>query len=80
VIAAKAMLSRLVEDCTIPLEVRAIVSIHRFKDIEALIAREGVDLLLLGHQNRPFGVFASFGFEFINHLSIDVLIKHVPTP
>lgn len=79
VIAAKAMLSRLVEDCT-TLEVRAIVSIHRFEDIEALIAREGVDLLLLGHQNRPFGVFASFGFEFINHLSIDVLIKHVPTP
>ena len=63
-----------------PLEVRAMVSIHRFKDVEALIAREGVDLLLLGHQNRPFGVYASFGFEFINHLSIDVLIKHVPTP
>ncbi|MEN0617529.1 universal stress protein [Klebsiella indica] len=80
IIDAKAMLSRLVESCSIDIEVRSIVTIHRFKDVEAIIQRENIDLVMLGHKNRLFGEYSSFSFEFINHLSIDVLIKHISTP
>lgn len=76
VIDAKAMLSRLIESCSIDIKVRAIVSIHRFKDVEALVQQENIDLVMLGHKNRRFGVYSSVSFEYINHLSVDVLIKH----
>ncbi len=79
VIEAKAMLSRLVESANIDVKVKSIVSIHRFKDVETLVEKEGIDLVMLGHKNRLFGVYSSFSFEFINHLSIDVLIKHIST-
>ena len=77
VIDAKAMLSHLVESSNIDIKVRAIVSIHRFRDVENVVKH---DLVMLGHENRLFGVFSSFSFEFINHLSVDVLIKHIPAP
>ncbi len=80
VIDAKAMLSRLVESSSVDIEVRSIVSIHRFRDVEAVVQREDIDLVMLGHKNHLFGFFPSFSFEFINHLSVDVLIKHIPTP
>ena len=80
VIDAKAMLSRLVESSSIDINVRSIVSIHRFRDVEAVVQHEDIDLVMLGHENRLFGVFSSFSFEFINHLSVDVLIKHIPAP
>ncbi|WON76440.1 universal stress protein [Serratia sp. UGAL515B_01] len=80
VIEADAMLSRLVHPTNISLEVKSIVSINRFKDVEALVESEGIDLVMLGHKNRLFGVFASYSFEYINHLSVDVLVKHIPTP
>ncbi|MDJ1657151.1 universal stress protein, partial [Raoultella sp. Ech2A] len=31
-----------------------------------------------GHRNRLLGVMASHSLEYINHLSVDVLIKHLP--
>ena len=37
VIDAKAMLSRLVESSSVDIEVRSIVSIHRFRDVEAVV-------------------------------------------
>ncbi len=80
VIEAKAMLSSLVESADIDVTVKSIVTIHRFKDVEALVETEGIDLVMLGHKNRLFGVYSSFSFEFINHLSVDVLIKHISTP
>lgn len=80
VIDAKAMLSRLVESSNIDIKVRAIVSIHRFRDVEAVIKHEDIDLVMLGHKNRLFGFFSSFSLELINHLSVDVLIKHIPAP
>ncbi|PVZ87950.1 universal stress protein [Serratia sp. S1B] len=79
VIEAKLMLSRLVESTTIDVSVRPIVSIHRFEDVASLIENEGIDLVMLGHKNRLFGVYSSFSFEFINRLSVDVLIKHIPS-
>lgn len=80
VIEASAMLSRLVKLSSIQLDVKSIVTINRFKDVETLVESEGIDLVMLGHKNRLFGVLSSFSFEFINHLSVDVLIKHIPTP
>ncbi len=80
VIEAKAMLSRLAESSSIHVQVKSIISIQRFKDVEAVIQHEDIDLVMLGHKNRLFGVFSSFSFEFINHLSVDVLIKHISTP
>lgn len=80
VIEVKAMLSRLAESSSIDVNVKAIVSIHRFRDVEAVIEHEAIDLVMLGHKNRLFGVYSSFAFEFINHLSVDVLIKHIPAP
>lgn len=78
VIDAKAMLSRLVRASTINVKVKSIVTIHRFQDVEAVVKQEDIDLVMLGHKNRLFGVYSSFSFEFINHLSVDVLIKHIP--
>jgi hypothetical protein len=57
VIDAKAMLSHLVESSNIDIKVRAIVSIHRFRDVENVVKHEDIDLVMLGHKNRLFGVF-----------------------
>lgn len=78
IIESKAMLSRLVESVDYPVNTREIVTMYRFKEVERLIKDEGVDLLLVGHKNRFMGVFTSFSFGFINNLSIDVLVKHIP--
>ncbi|EFN5016608.1 universal stress protein, partial [Escherichia coli] len=32
-----------------------------------------------GHRNRLFGMISSHSIEFINHLTVDVLIKHITT-
>ena len=42
VIDAKAMLSRLVESSSIDISVRSIVSIHRFRDVEAVVQHEEI--------------------------------------
>ena len=59
---------------------RSIVTIHRFKDVEELIKHDEIDLVVLGHENRFFGVYSSFSFEFINYLTVDVLVIHIPAP
>ncbi|WP_416413873.1 universal stress protein [Pantoea sp. App145] len=78
IIKDKAMLSKLVETSQVNVHVSSIVSIHRFKDVSSLVENEQIDLVMLGHKNRLFGVYRSFSFEFINHLAVDVLIKHIP--
>jgi nucleotide-binding universal stress UspA family protein len=77
IIAAKAMLSRLVEIVNFPVDVKEIVTISRFNDIEACVTEAGVDLVIMGHKNRLFGTLSSHSIEFINHLTVDVLIKHI---
>lgn len=78
IIAAKAMMSRLIESSDCPFNVTEIVTMHRFKEVERLIKKEGIDLLMVGHKNRFMGVLSSFSLEFINRLSVDVLVKHIP--
>ncbi|GAB2941131.1 universal stress protein [Hafnia psychrotolerans] len=77
VIAAKEMLSRLVDSVSFPVDVKEIVTIHRFKDVEAYVTEAGIDLVIMGHKNRLFGMLSSHSIEFINHLTVDVLIKHI---
>lgn len=79
IIAAKAMLSRLVDTVSFPVDVKEIVTISRFKDVEACVKDSGVDLVIMGHKNRLFGTLSSHSIEFINHLTVDVLIKHITT-
>ncbi|GAB2952506.1 adenine nucleotide alpha hydrolase family protein [Hafnia psychrotolerans] len=79
IVAAKAMLSRLVETVSFPVDVKEIVTISRFKDVEACVTGAGVDLVIMGHKNRLFGTLSSHSIEFINHLTVDVLIKHITT-
>ncbi|WP_159282745.1 universal stress protein [Rahnella variigena] len=79
VIAAKAMLSRLVASASFPIDVKEIVTINRFRDVEACVTGAGIDLVIMGHKNRLFGTLSSHSIEFINHLTVDVLIKHIIT-
>ncbi|MBC3220275.1 universal stress protein [Serratia fonticola] len=79
IIAAKTMLSRLVKTVNFPVDVKEIVTISRFKDVEAYVADAGVDLVIMGHKNRLFGMLSSHSIEFVNHLTVDVLIKHIAT-
>lgn len=79
VIDAKAMLSRLVESASFPVDVKEIVTINRFRDVEACVSGAGIDLVIMGHKNRLFGTLSFHSIEFINHLTVDVLIKHIIT-
>jgi hypothetical protein len=79
VIDAKAMLSRLVASASFPVDVKEIVTINRFRDVEACVTGTGIDLVIMGHKNRLFGTLSSYSFEFINHLTVHVLIKHIIT-
>lgn len=77
VIAAKAMLSRLVSAVDAPVAVKEIVTIRRFKDVSDFIRQAGIDLVVVGHQNRLFGLYSSYSLEFVNRLDVDVLVKHL---
>jgi hypothetical protein len=77
VIAAKAMLSRLVSAVEAPVAVKEIVTIRRFKDVSDFIHQAGIDLVVVGHQNRLFGLYSSYSLEFVNRLDVDVLVKHL---
>lgn len=77
VIAAKAMLSRLVSAVDAPVAVKEIVTIRRFKDVNDFIHQAGIDLVVVGHQNRLFGFYSSYSLEFVNRLDVDVLVKHL---
>ncbi|MBH2694989.1 universal stress protein [Serratia marcescens] len=77
VIATKAMLSRLVSAVDAPVAVKEIVTIRRFKDVSDFIHQAGIDLVVVGHQNRLFGLYSSYSLEFVNRLDVDVLVKHL---
>jgi hypothetical protein len=70
VIDAKAMLSRLVESSSIDINVRSIVSIHRFRDVEAVVQHEDIDLVMLGHKTACSGFF----LPFLSNSSITFLL------
>lgn len=78
VIQAKALLSELAATVSPRVETLALVTTRRFEDVEECVTQRKIDLIIAGHHNRLLGVMASHSLEYINHLTVDVLIKHLP--
>ena len=78
VIQAKALLTELATTVALPVQTLSLVTTRRFADVEACVRQRNIDLIIAGHHNRLLGVLASHSLEYINHLTVDVLIKHLP--
>ena len=78
VIQAKVLLNELATSVSLPVKTLSLVTTRRFEDVEACVNQRGIDLIIAGHHNRLLGVMASHSLEYINHLTIDVLIRHLP--
>ncbi|KFD21826.1 universal stress protein [Yokenella regensburgei] len=78
IIQAKALLSELASSVSYPVHTLSLVTVRRFDDVETCVRERRVDLVIAGHHNRLLGVLASRSMEYINHLTVDVLIKHLP--
>ena len=77
-IQAKALLNELATTVALPVQTLSLVTTRRFADVEACVRQRNIDLIIAGHHNRLLGVLASHSLEYINHLTVDVLIKHLP--
>ncbi|BAN96768.1 universal stress protein A [Plautia stali symbiont] len=77
VVKAKVFLSELASSVPEKVDTRELVTMRRFEDVEKYIAELGVDLMLAGHSNRFMGMLTSHSAEYINHLTVDVLITHL---
>ena len=75
VIQAKVLLNELATSVSLPVQTLSLVTTRR---VEACVNQRGIDLIIAGHHNRLLGVMASHSLEYINHLTIDVLIRHLP--
>ena len=78
VIQAKALLNELATTVALPVQTLSLGTTRRFADVEACVRQRNIDLIIAGHHNRLLGVLASHSLEYINHLTVDVLIKHLP--
>ena len=78
VLQAKVLLNELAASVSLPVQTLSLVTARRFEDVEACVNQRGIDLIIAGHRNRLLGVMASHSLEYINHLTIDVLIRHLP--
>lgn len=78
VIQAKALLNELATTVALPVQTLSLVTTRRFADVEACVRQRNIDLIIAGHHKRLLGVLASHSLEYINHLTVDVLIKHLP--
>lgn len=78
VIQAKELLNALALTVSLPVQTLSLVTTRRFSDVEECVLQRNIDLIIAGHHNRLLGVLASHSLEYINHLTIDVLIKHLP--
>jgi universal stress protein A len=79
IIQAKALLSELVESVDRPVHALSLVTMRRFADMQTCIHDRQIDLVVAGHRNRLLGVLGSQSMEYINHLTVDILIKHLPS-
>lgn len=78
VIQAKALLNELACTVSLPVDTLSLVTTRRFEDVETCVRQRQIDLIIAGHHNRLLGVLSSHSLEYINHLTVDVLIKHLP--
>lgn len=77
VIRSKEMLSKVIAGTGCPASTRVIVSLDRFRALAKFIINEHVDLVIVGHRNRLFGVLTSRSMAFINNLDVDCFINHI---
>jgi len=77
VVKAKAFMSELAASVPDDVDTRELVTMRRFEDVEKCIADLAVDLVIAGHRNRFMGTLLSKSAEYINHLTVDVLITHL---
>lgn len=73
----KDKLSRLVEITGFPADIAGLATLRNFNNVEKYIENHGVDVVIAGHKNQFLGTLTSSSAEFINHLSVDVLIHHL---
>ena len=91
VIQAKALLNELattvalpvqtlslVTTVALPVQTLSLVTTRRFADVAERVQQRHIDLIIDGHHNRLLAVLSSPSLEYINHLTVDVLIKHLP--
>ncbi|PXG90146.1 universal stress protein [Klebsiella pneumoniae] len=78
VIQAKALLNELACTVSLPVDTLSLVTTRRFEDVETCVRQRQIDLIIAGHHNRLLGVLSSHSLEYINHLNLDVLNKHLP--
>jgi universal stress protein A len=76
-IEANAMLNRVAEMAALPADIAELVTIRQLKDVETFVDDNGIDVVIAGHKNRVMGTLTSWSAEFINHLSVDVLVHHL---
>ncbi|SXE88487.1 putative universal stress family protein [Klebsiella variicola] len=77
VVLAKALLSELTSSVAEQVNARELVTMRRFEDVQKCINDTGADLVIAGHRNRFMGALTSRSAEYVNHLNVDVLIKHI---
>lgn len=77
VVQAKALFSELTSSMVEPVEVRELVTMRRSEDVQKYVTDTGVDLVIAGHRNRLMGTLTSRSADYVNHLNVDVLIKHI---
>lgn len=77
VVQAKALFSELTSSMAEPVEVRELVTMRRSEDVQKYVTDTGVDLVIAGHRNRLMGTLTSRSADYVNHLNVDVLIKHI---
>lgn len=77
ILQTKALLSELMSHVAEHVDARELVTLRRFEDIQKCINDTGVDLIIAGHRNRFMGTLTSRSAEYVNHLNVDVLIKHI---
>ncbi|KML23270.1 universal stress protein [Leclercia adecarboxylata] len=77
VVQAKALFSELISSVKEHVEANVLVTMRRFEDVQKFSADTGVDLVIAGHRNRFMGAMTSRSAEYVNHLNVDVLIRHI---
>ncbi|HDZ9787388.1 TPA: universal stress protein [Klebsiella variicola] len=77
VVLAKALLSELTSSVAEQVNARELVTMRRFEDVQKCINDTGADLVIAGHRNRFMGALTPRSAEYVNHLNVDVLIKHI---
>lgn len=77
ILKAKAILSELTSSVPERVDAREVVTLRRFEDLQKCINDIGVDMVIAGHRNRFMGALTSRSAEYVNHLNVDVLIKHI---